>query len=182
MSGPPVASPRPAPTPSQTIGPFFGPGLTLSDGARVVPEGAAGAIWIRGRLLDGDGEPVPDGLIETWQVDPAGRPAGPDFRGWGRCATDADGHWAILTIKPGAASDGVGVAAPHLDVSVFARGLLRRAVTRIYFADEPSNDIDTLLASIEPTRRATLIAAAEPNGYRFQIRLQGEGETVFFSV
>jgi protocatechuate 3,4-dioxygenase alpha subunit len=159
------------------VGPFFGFGLPWPDGPRVVPEGTAGAIRIGGRVLDGRGEPVPDALVETWQTEPAGT------RGFGRCPTDGDGRWAIFTLKPRAA---VG-AAPHLALSVFARGLLKRAVTRVYFADEEAaNRADPTLASIaDAAARATLLAAPEPGGYRFDIRLQGAGdaqETVFFDV
>jgi protocatechuate 3,4-dioxygenase alpha subunit len=176
-------------TPSQTIGPFFGFALSSPEGPYVVPEGTPGAIRISGRLLDGGGEPVGDGLIETWQADPAGglsRTGGsPVFRGFGRCATDRQGGYHILTLKPGAVRDESGVLhAPHLLVSVFARGLLRRAVTRIYFADEHArNEVDPVLSRIgEPALQATLLATATDQGYRFDIRLQGEGETVFFDV
>jgi protocatechuate 3,4-dioxygenase alpha subunit len=189
-------------TPSQTVGPFLHIGLPWADGPAVVPAGADGAITVRGRVLDGAGEGVPDALIETWQADAAGRFAHPDdprgqstdgFRGFGRCATDADGGYAILTVKPGALPTADGrVEAPHLDVSVFARGLLDRVVTRVYFADEASaNDADPVLASLpDPSRRSTLIAdvdrvtaeSSAPAQYRFDIRLQGDGETVFFDV
>jgi protocatechuate 3,4-dioxygenase, alpha subunit len=165
-------------SPSQTIGPFFAFALPWPGGPHVVPEGTAGSIRLHGRLVDGRGDPVPDGLIETWQVEP------PGTRGFGRCPTDRDGRYAIVTLKPGPiAVDGV-VHAPHVLVSVFARGLLRRAVTRIYFADEAAaNLVDPVLAAIaDPAARATLVAANEDGGYRFDIRLQGEGETVFFDV
>jgi protocatechuate 3,4-dioxygenase alpha subunit len=180
-------------TPSQTVGPFFELALPWREGPWVMPEGAAGAIQIRGRLLDGRGDPVPDGLIETWQADSRGRlphlreagsPAG-SFRGFGRCATDPEGWYKILTSKPGPIRDWNGILhAPHILVSVFARGLLKRAVTRIYFPDEPSaNEADSVLASIgEASARATLIAATADGGYRFDIRLQGQGETVFFDI
>jgi protocatechuate 3,4-dioxygenase, alpha subunit len=193
-------------TPSQTVGPFLAIGLPWPDGPFVVPEGTPGAITISGRVLDGAGEPVPDALVETWQADPDGRFAHPDdprggpggpgraaafrgFRGFGRCPTDAAGAYQIITLRPGAlpSPDG-GTEAPHLDVSVFARGLLDRVVTRIYFADESeANAADPVLAAIgDPRRAATLIAAAEPGGppgaFRFDIRLQGGRETVFFDV
>ena len=164
-------------SPSQTVGPFFAIGLPWPDGPLVVARGSAGAISIRGQLFDGAGAPVPDGLIETWQLDPAGT------RGFGRCATDTDGRYEIVTLKPGAIRAGAVVHAPHLAVSVFARGLLKRAVTRLYFADEAdANAADPVLTGIEAAARATLIAAAEPGGYRLDIRLQGRGETVFFDV
>jgi protocatechuate 3,4-dioxygenase, alpha subunit len=185
-------------TPSQTVGPFFAMRLPWPDGPFVVPEGTPGAVTIMGRLYDGAGAIIPDGLIETWQAGPDGYFAHPDdprgpapagyhaFRGFGRCATAADGSFRIVTLKPGAlpTPEG-GVEAPHLDVSVFARGLLDRVVTRMYFPDEPAaNAADPVLGSIaEPGRRATLIAVPGREGeLRFDIRLQGEGETVFFDA
>jgi len=165
-------------SPSQTIGPFFGFALPWADGPFAAPVGTAGAIWLRGQLVDGNGEPVPDGLIETWQASRAGG------RGFARCPTDGDGRYAIHTIKPEAVVAEGATHAPHLAVSVFARGLLRRVVTRIYFPDEEAaNRADPVLASIhDPAARATLLAAREVDGYRFDIRLQGDGETVFFDV
>lgn len=193
-------------TPSQTVGPFLAIGLPWPDGPCVVPEGTPGAIVITGRVLDAAGDPVPDALVETWQAGPDSRfdhpddPRGPvrqegstagkpGFRGFGRCPTDAQGRYRIVTVRPGPlpCPDG-GTEAPHLDVSVFARGLLDRVVTRIYFADEAeANAADPVLASIaDPQRRATLIATAEPGGkddaFRFDIRLRGGRETVFFDV
>ena len=193
-------------TPSQTVGPFLAIGLPWQDGPFVVPEGTPGAIEITGLLLDGAGVPVPDGMIETWQADPHGRFSHPDdprgapdlagtpFRGFGRCPTGPDGGYRILTLRPGPlpavkgeGEGGGGTEAPHLDVSVFARGMLDRVVTRIYFSDETkANESDPVLASItEADRRPTLIAQADPGRpgvYRFDIRLQGERETVFFDV
>jgi len=166
-------------TPSQTIGPFFEFALPWPDGPYVVAAGTRGAIWLTGRLLDGQGAPVPDGLIEIWQVGP------PGARGFGRCSTDRDGQYRFLTGKPDPMPAAGGVVyAPHAAVSVFARGLLKRVVTRIYFADEESaNRADPVLSAIaDPRARATLIAARTEDGYRFDIRLQGEGETVFFDV
>ena len=196
-------------TPSQTIGPFFAVGLVWPDGADVVPEGTPGAVRLAGRVVDGHGDPVVDALVETWQADPAGRFAHPDdprgpaggsggppgwspgesgasgFRGFGRCPTDAEGRWAVRTLKPGPlpAPDG-GVEAPHLDVSVFARGLLGRLVTRVYFPDEPAaNATDPLLASITDAGvRARLVAVADGDGLRFDIRLQGGQETPFLAI
>jgi protocatechuate 3,4-dioxygenase, alpha subunit len=181
-------------TPSQTIGPFFAVGLPWADGPNVVPEGTPGAVRIGGRVLDGAGDPVPDALIETWQADPEGRFAHPDdprrpapsgFMGFGRCPTDAEGRWAILTVKPGQlpAPDG-GVEAPHLDVSVFARGLLNRLVTRVYFPDEPeANAADPLLGSIpDPAVRARLVAVADGDRLRFDLHLQGDQETPFLAI
>ena len=192
-------------TPSQTVGPFFAMRLPWPDGPFVVPADTPGAITIVGRLYDGAGNVIPDGLVETWQADPAGRFAHPDdprgpsaagyaaFRGFGRCPTAPDGSYRIVTLKPGplpAPDAGPGATeAPHLDVTVFARGLLDRLVTRLYFPDEPAaNAADPVLASIADDRRATLIARAEPAEpaepavLRFDIRLQGDGETVFFDV
>jgi protocatechuate 3,4-dioxygenase, alpha subunit len=156
-------------TPSQTVGPFLSIGLTWPDGNLVVP----GGTRISGVLSDGAGDPVPDGLVETWQADPA--------PGFGRCATDPEGRFAIVTAKPGAIGDG---QAPHVDVSVFARGLLNRVVTRIYFPDEAAaNATDPLLSSLPPERARTLIAVPDgPGELRFDIRLQGEDETVFLAI
>lgn len=185
-------------TPSQTVGPFLAIGLPWPDGSFVVPEQTPGAIVISGQVLDGAGQPVPDALVETWQADPGSRfdhpddprgpAASPGFRGFGRCPTDADGRYRIVSLRPGSlpSPDG-GMEAPHLDVSVFARGLLDRVVTRIYFCDETAaNDCDPVLTAItDPHRRATLIAtsgAGQPGEFGFDIRLQGERETVFFDV
>jgi protocatechuate 3,4-dioxygenase, alpha subunit len=160
-------------TPSQTIGPFFAVGLPWPDGPDVVADGTPGALWIGGQVTDGAGEPVPDALVETWQADPAGRFAGGSgasgFRGFGRCATDAEGRWAVRTLKPGPlpAPDG-GLEAPHLNVSVFARGLLNRLVTRIYVPD--------------PRLRVRLVATPDGDRLRFDIRLQGDRETPFLAL
>lgn len=179
-------------TPSQTVGPFFSHALPWPDGPYVVPAGTAGAFWLRGRVLDGAGDPVPDALVESWQADPAGRFAHPDdprgsdvdFRGFGRCPSDADGRWAILTVRPGRVPDAAGhMQAPHIDLSIFARGLLDRVVTRVYLPDEPdANAEDPVLSRIPEDRRSTLVATPEENGFRFDVHLQGERETVFFSV
>jgi protocatechuate 3,4-dioxygenase alpha subunit len=171
-------------TPSQTIGPFFAVGLIWADGPDVVPQGTPGAVWIEGRVLDGAGDPVPDALVETWQADPAGRFTS-GFRGFGRCPTDANGRWAIRTVKPGPLPTPEGGAeAPHLDVSVFARGLLHRVVTRSYFPDEAeANAADPVLCSIpDPQVRERLVAVAEGDGLRFDIHLQGERETPFLAI
>lgn len=174
-------------TPSQTVGPYLSIGLTWEDGPTVVDEGTPGAVWIRGVVADGEGTPVPDALIETWQADPHGRfdhpddPRGaqPGFRGFGRCPTNDDGEYGILTQVPGALPG----EAPHINVSVFARGMLHRVVTRIYFPDNAdANAADEVLASVPEARRDTLIATRTGDGYRFDVRLQGEGETVFFDV
>jgi protocatechuate 3,4-dioxygenase, alpha subunit len=181
-------------TPSQTVGPFFAVALPWPDGPDVVPDGTPGAVRIGGRVLDGAGDPVPDALVETWQADPDGLFAHPDdprgpatsgFRGFGRCATDAEGRWAVRTLKPGPLpAPGGGAEAPHLNLSVFARGLLNRLVTRIYFPDEAeANAADPLLASItDPAARARLVAVAGDDGLRFDIRLQGDQETPFLAI
>jgi len=184
-------------TPSQTVGPFFAFCLPWADGRMVVPEGTPDAFWIRGQVFDGNGEPVNDALVETWQADPAGRfdhpddprgaasPSVPGFRGFGRCPTDAEGRFAILTVKPGPVPGHDGdPQAPHIDVGVLARGLLNRLVTRIYFPEEEqANAADPVLASVpDPAARATLVAERAAGGYRFDIRLQGDGETAFFDV
>jgi protocatechuate 3,4-dioxygenase alpha subunit len=169
-------------TPAQTVGPFLSIGLPWPDGPFVVGENAPGAFWIRGEVRDGAGNLVPDALIETWQADPDGRFGG-SFRGFGRCPTDDDGRYQIRTRKPGPVpAPGGGMQAPHLDVSVFARGLLNRVVTRIYFADEPATASDPLLSTVPAERRDTLIAVPSEDGYRFDIRLQGPDETVFFEL
>lgn len=155
-------------TPSQTVGPFFAIGLSTTIGSHVVDEGAPGAVRISGQVLDGAGEPVPDALIETWQAE-----------GAGRCATDDEGHFAIVTVKP--VRDASSREAPHLDVSVFARGLLTRLVTRLYFPDEEdANADDPVLRTLAPDARSTLIATSGAGTIRFDIHLQGERETVFF--
>lgn len=181
-------------TPSQTVGPFLAIVLPWPDGPEVVAAGAPGAVTITGTLVDGAGEPVPDGLIETWQADPDGRFAHPDdprgpaaagFRGFGRCPTDAAGRYWIRTLKPGPlpAEDGA-TEAPHLDVSVFARGLLSRLVTRIYFPDEQAaNAADPVLSALPLGERDRLVATPEGEGtLRFDIHLQGTAETPFFTL
>jgi protocatechuate 3,4-dioxygenase, alpha subunit len=185
-------------TPSQTVGPYLGIGMPWADGPYAVAPDTPGAIRIAGLVLDGHGDPLPDAVVETWQADPDGRFDHPDdprgaakptvagFRGFGRSLTDAAGRYQIVTLRPGPlpAPDG-GTEAPHLDVSVFARGMLDRVVTRIYFPDEAAaNAADPVLSAIaDPERRATLIAAPGADGeLRFDVRLQGEHETVFFDV
>ena len=169
-------------TPSQTVGPFFSIGMSWEAGPFVVPEGTEGAVWIRGTMTDGAGEPVPDGVVEIWQPGPDGRVAsaagGGGFRGFGRSSTDAAGRFGVCTVKPGAV-DG----APHVDVAVFARGLLNHLFTRIYFGDEESaNAADPVLSSLGDEAGRTLVAEPSGDGYRFDIRLQGDHETVFFSI
>jgi protocatechuate 3,4-dioxygenase alpha subunit len=186
-------------TPSQTVGPYLHIGLTWEDGHLVVPPDTPGAVRIIGTLYDGTGAPVPDGLVETWQADPDGRfdhsddPRGasaqwPDkgFTGFGRASTADAGSFEIITVKPGQLPAGDGrQQAPHLDVSVFARGMLDRTVTRLYFPDEQeANAGDPVLSGVDPARRHTLVAVPEGDGstLRFDIHLQGEHETVFFAL
>ena len=181
-------------TPSATVGPYLAIGLAWEDGPYAVHPDHPEAIWIRGTVLDGNGAPVTDALVETWQADPDGRfdhpddPRGaaarPGFRGFGRSQT-VDGEYAVRTLKPGRIPDGEGgLQAPHIDVSVFARGLLDRVVTRIYFADETdANAEDAVLTALpDDSARRTLIAMRTDDGYRLDIHLQGERETVFFAV
>ncbi len=157
-------------TPSQTIGPYFHIQCEVPGTERLVPPGHAAAVSIQGRVTDGAGQPVSDALLEAWDT---------HGRRFGRCCTDADGRYRFLAVKPRPAGD---ADAPHLDVSLFARGLLDRLLTRIYFPDEEAaNGRDPVLALIpDPRARGTLIARPEGDGLRFDIHLQGEDETVFF--
>ena len=185
-------------TPSQTVGPYFAIGLPWELGPHAVADGTPGAIRIGGTVYDGAGAPIPDHLIETWQADPEGRFAdlhghgGPSqlmgFRGFARCGQEeGDGTYEIVTVKPGPTPApptlGGGEQAPHIAVSLFARGMLHRVVTRIYFADEErANAADPVLAAVPAERRATLLAQPTRDGYRFDIHLQGPDETVFFAA
>jgi protocatechuate 3,4-dioxygenase alpha subunit len=182
------------PTPWQTVGPFFHYALPYPAGSSVVGRGRPGAFTLHGCVYDGEGTPLPDSLVEVWQADEQGRfhdgpgvyaePSEDGFRGFGRSATDDEGHYSFTTVKPAGVPTEDGVAqAPHLAMSVFARGMLRRVVTRVYFDDEEGvNADDPLLTSVEPGRRATLVATSEEGGYRFDVRLQGDDETVFLDV
>jgi protocatechuate 3,4-dioxygenase alpha subunit len=159
----------PEPTPSQTVGPYFALGLRTAN--RLVEDGAPGSLRIVGHVLDGAGDPVSDAVLELWQ------PGEPTL--WGRCATDADGRFEFVTVKPPA----LGAGGPYADLVVFARGLLRHLATRIYFPDEgEANAADPVLSALEPDRRATLVAVAENGALRFDVHLQGESQTVFFAV
>jgi protocatechuate 3,4-dioxygenase alpha subunit len=167
------------PTPSQTVGPFFNIGLPGEGHSELVAEGG---LRIEGVVYDGEGEPVVDALIEIWQADAAGRyPDGSsEFRGFGRSETDEEGRFSFVTVKPGSCD---GVQAPHISVAVFARGLLKHVPTRIYFPDESeANEADPVLSSVDPELRPTLVAREDDDVLRFDIRLQGDGETVFFDV
>jgi protocatechuate 3,4-dioxygenase alpha subunit len=170
----------PAPTPGQTIGPFFGYALPFPADSHLVPPGSAAAIRFHGTVLDGSGDPVPDALIEIWQPGPDGSVVqeagslhrdGFTFTGWGRASTDNTGHFTFATLKPGG-------GRPFFAITVFARGLLDRLFTRAYLP-ESGLDEDAFLKRVDAGRRDTLIATEEANGFRFDIRLQGEGETVF---
>ena len=186
-------------TPSQTVGPFYSMGLTRTRMNVLATDATQGTrIYIEGQVFDADGKPVPDALIEIWQANSYGRynhpedkqekPLDPTFMGWGRSGTDKNGCYSFETIKPGSVpGNDESVQAPHLNVCVFARGMLVHAFTRIYFAGDPANDADPVLSSIKnKARRKTLIALREERSgsavYRFDIRLQGENETVFFDM
>jgi protocatechuate 3,4-dioxygenase, alpha subunit len=183
-------------TPSQTVGPFFGYALLGPIGSELVAPGTSGAIRIEGVVTDGNGEVVPDAMVELWQADAAdghggprdprpdrSEPDGAGFGGFGRCGTE-DGGFSFVTVKPARVpSPGGALQAPHIDVSVFARGLLKHLVTRIYFPDEDeANAADPLLSALAADERATLVAVPDGDVLRFDIRLQGEGQTVFLAV
>jgi protocatechuate 3,4-dioxygenase, alpha subunit len=164
-------------TPSQTVGPYFSFGLCRSTQNEVVPAGSEGALVLEGRVLDGDGAAVNDAMVEIWHADPGGTYRG-DF-GWARCGTDAEGRFSFVTIKPGR----VEGQAPHLEMLVFMRGLLKAALTRVYFADETeANESDPVLTGVPDEDRPALVAEATEAGFRFDVRLQGDGQTVFFSL
>jgi protocatechuate 3,4-dioxygenase alpha subunit len=169
-------------TPSQTVGPYFGIMLNGRRECRqVLAATAATPIVIEGQVFDGAGNVIPDALVETWQVDP---PSDARFNGYGWAHTRDDGAFRFDTIKPGCvpAPDGA-MQAPHIDVSVMARGILTRFITRMYFADEPTNAADPILALVPEGRRDTVLARRVGEGrYRFNLVMQGAGETVFFDV
>jgi protocatechuate 3,4-dioxygenase alpha subunit len=191
-------------TPSQTVGPFFKYGLTPSGqydwndaftGNLVTPDTSGERIRIEGRVLDGDGAPVPDAMLEIWQADAQGRFSDPQdkralanttFKGFGRCGTDTNGSYAFDTIKPGTVPDPDGKPqAPHILLAIFARGMLLHLYTRIYFDGEANNAADPVLALVPADRRSTLIAtrkAGAARTYHFDVRLQGGNETAFFDV
>jgi protocatechuate 3,4-dioxygenase alpha subunit len=200
-------------TPSQTVGPFFAYGLTpegrcdwkpndiycwknSAESNIVTPDASGERIRIEGKVLDGDGAPINDAMIEIWQADAQGRYAHPrdnralpnaTFKGFGRSATDKQGVYAFETVRPGAVPGPNGKQqAPHIVVCIFSRGMLRQIYTRLYFSDEKANDSDPILSIVPAERRGTLIAKRDGNGnpplYRFDIRVQGENETVFFDI
>ena len=184
--------PRPIATSSQTVGPFFHFGLTADKRlGEVAPPDAPGEhLQLRVRVLDGAGEPVPDAVIELYQADADGRYPdaaleAPAFRGFGRLPTGPAGDCVFDTIKPGIVrTDGVE-QAPHINVCLLARGLLRQIYTRIYFTGDPALTTDPILTLVPESRRSTLLAepsATEPGLWEFLIRLQGGGETVFFDL
>lgn len=193
-------------TSSQTVGPFFAPTLLREDARRHVliqPETQGVRIRIEGQVLDGDRLPVPDAMVEIWQANAHGRynhpsdqgaaPLDPSFLGFGRSGTENEGMYWFETIKPGSVpfdqerlEELEGLQAPHICVTVFSRGLLNHLVTRLYFADEPTNASDPVLLCVPQKRRATLLAQRQQGEkgvvYRFDILMQGEGETAFFNV
>jgi protocatechuate 3,4-dioxygenase, alpha subunit len=183
-------------TPSQTIGPFLHIEVPYGGEEHLVEPNHQGAIRLLGTITDGEGNAVDDALVEIWQANAAGRYAHPEddrddvpledgFTGFGRCATDSEGRFEFLTVKPGQVpGPDDRRQAPHIDVSVFARGLLKRLVTRIYFPDEAAaNEADPVLSSVEdPEARAGLVAIEDDGGLRFDISLQGDRETTFFAV
>ena len=177
-------------TPSQTVGPFFHIGLRrLFRDDLVPPDRAREAIVISGRVVDGDGEPVPDAVLELWQADDRGAYANVDdpgtgFFGWGRVATDPLGNFRLRTLKPGRVVATGGLShAPHVNVTLFSRGLLGHLFTRIYFAGDPGNAADPVLLAVPESRRHTLIAqrdVGDQSRYSWNIVMQGPRETVFF--
>ena len=183
-------------TPSQTVGPFFHFSLPYEGGEQLVSSRAPGAERIVGTIIDGEGTPVSDAMVEIWQANRAGRYAHPEdrredlpleegFTGFGRCPTDSEGRYEFVTVKPGVVPGPDGqLQAPHIDVAIFARGLLRQLVTRIYFPDEEeANAADPILTSIEdPAVRSTLIAHQLDGALVFDIHLQGDRQTAFFDV
>ena len=190
----------------QTVGPFFKIGLAWLYRDELADPGVAGErIEITGRVFDGDGNTVPDAVLELWQANSRGKyahsedeqnkPLDKNFSGFGRIATDDQGRFRFTTVKPGqvpapesSANSGATWAplqAPHINVSVCTRGLLRRLVTRVYFPDEAANATDFALLQVDPARRSTLIAkrsAGSPSKFEWNIILQGSNETVFFDI
>lgn len=184
-------------TPAQTIGPFFHHALMRDGVDELDPEGVAGTpVVVEGTVLDGAGQPVSDAMVEVWQADGSGRYRHPvdgrasdvasSFVGFGRVASSEEGSYRIRTVMPGTVPGRGGIQAPHLNVQVFARGLLDHLSTRVYFEGHPANADDPVLAAVPAERRRTLIASPvdgeDERRFRFDIVLQGSGETVFFDV
>ena len=184
-------------TPSQTVGPYFKIGLQWLHCDNLATEGVAGGrIVIQGRVFDGDGVPVPDAVLEVWQANSHGKYAHPEdqqdkpldagFRGYGRVPVNQDGFFRFATIKPGPVPGPKGnEQAPHLVISIFMRGLLKRLVTRMYFPGDARNAADPILNLVEPQRRATLVASQSDDGsglLGWNVVLQGANETVFFDI
>lgn len=184
-------------TTSQTVGPFFKIGFEWLNRDNLIGEGVSGdRVTIQGRIFDGDGVPVPDAIVEIWQANAHGKynhpedtqdkPLEPGFRGYGRIPVSAEGLFRFATIKPGPVPGPHGKEqAPHLVISIFMRGLLKRLVTRMYFPDDARNAADPILDLVEPARRSTLIAkktAGGPGTLEWNVVLQGPEETVFFDV
>jgi protocatechuate 3,4-dioxygenase, alpha subunit len=174
-----------APTPGQTVGPFFGYALPFDRDNELVPLSHPSAVRLHGRVTDGLGVGVPDALLELWQAAPDGsvvqqdgslRRDGWTFTGWGRASTDADGRYVFTTLRPGATEAG---AASFFAVTVFARGLLNRLFTRAYLPDDAEALAGDPLLSSLGERRGTLVCTADDHGYAFDVRLQGDDETVF---
>ena len=181
---------------SQTIGPFYGFALTTNPalGAMARPGAHGEPIQLVVRVLDGEGNAVVDSMVELWQADahgtyrhpedPQASQPDPALEGFGRLGANADGEAAFTTVKPGRVpGPGGALQAPHINVTVFARGILLHLYTRIYFAGDPANDQDPILALVPETRRSTLFAhpdRKQPGLWRFDIHLCGGGETVFF--
>lgn len=193
-----MSKPTPSLTPSQTIGPFFHADLLPPGWAVMVRDGTRGdRISLEGRIVDGAGAPVDGATVEVWQANAAGRydhaedtqekPLDPAFHGFGRCLTDSEGIFRFQTVLPGAVPGrGNSLQAPHVNVSIFARGLLNRVVTRIYFEGNPLNDADPVLSRLpdEKARRSVMAkpAGGSPPVWRIDVHLQGDDETVFFAV
>ena len=181
-------------TSSQTIGPYLHIGMDWAVDPELAAPGVAGErIEVAGRIVDGDGAPVTDAMLEIWQANSHGRYAHPEdtrelpldqgFSGWGRVTTDDDGRFRFRTIKPGRVPGSDGRRqAPHLNITIFMRGMLRQLVTRLYLEGEADNASDATLSGVPPARRETLIARRDGGRYEWNVVLQGNNETVFFDV
>jgi protocatechuate 3,4-dioxygenase alpha subunit len=188
MTQTPTQTPTLTPTPGQTIGPFYGYALPYPGDSELVPPGHRDAVRLHGTVYDGAGDPIPDALIEIWQAGPDGVVPqaqgslvrdGWTFSGFGRAAVDGNGHYSFTTLAPGPTEDG---AAPFFAMTVFARGLLNRLFTRVYLPlDERALADDQLLSAVPEERRSTLVATRDEHGFVFDLRLQGDGETVFLT-